>query len=104
MAPGGEALRVEVRLALKLRDALSDLVRMRLLIVGVLEELACDGLGMNAAGHEVMTLVTQNAYDLGSKHFIQDGDHLCAIRLIAVGDRALLEVLARPLPDLFDIR
>ncbi len=50
VAAVAHAQRVQVRLAAELHDALGDLVRMGLFLVGVLEEFLLDGLAGHAAG------------------------------------------------------
>ena len=63
---------IEVGLAAQLDDALGDLVGVRLLLVGVLEELGLHRLGMDAGGHVVVPLVAQDAHDLGGQRVVQD--------------------------------
>ena len=95
---------IEVGLSAELRDPLGDLVRVPLLLVRVLEELVGHGLGVNARGHEVVALVAQHADDLGRQRLVENAHDRVAVRPIALGDRALLDVPARPRPKLLDIR
>ena len=58
------------------------------------------GLGVDPGGHVVVALVAQDADDLGRERLVQDLDDGLAVRAIVLGDRALLDVPARPLPQL----
>ena len=85
VAAVGEAVGVEVGLALQLRDAQRDLVGVAQLLVGVLEELGGDRAGVEAVGHEVVPLVAEHADDLGGQRLVEHLDHLLAVG--AVGRR-----------------
>jgi hypothetical protein len=82
-AAGKQTFRVEVRRAAELSYTQGDLISVELLVVGVLEELLGDGLGMDALGHEVMTLVAQHAYQLGCQYLVEDTD--CLLQVATVG-------------------
>ncbi|MNT72645.1 hypothetical protein D3C71_1806330 [compost metagenome] len=68
---------------------------MLLLLHGVLGELGCHGLGIQAAGHEEVALVAQHTDDLGSQRFVQQLQHRLPVRAVAIGDRPRFNVLAR---------
>ena len=85
VAAVGDAVGVEVRLALELRDPQRDLVGVAELLVGVLEELGRDRPGVEAVGHEVVPLVAEHAHDLGGEGLVEHLDHPLAVG--AVGRR-----------------
>ena len=64
MTAGREPLGIEVRRPAELRDPLRDPVRVALLLVGVLQELLSDRLGVDALRHEIVALVSEHAHDL----------------------------------------
>ena len=76
VAAVGDAVGVEVRLALELRDAQRDLVGVPQLLVGVLEELGGHRPGVEPVGHEVVALVAEDADDLGGQRLVEHLDHL----------------------------
>ena len=98
-----QPLRVQVRLAPELHDAGGDLVGVPLLLVRVLEELRGHGLGVDPLGHEVVALVAQHADDLGGQRLVEQLHHRLAVRLVALGHRAVLDVLARALAERLDV-
>jgi hypothetical protein len=74
-----------------------------LLLVRVLEELRGHRLGVDALGHEVVPLVAQHADDLGGQGLVEQADDGVAVRLVALGDGAVLDVLARPVAERLDV-
>ena len=103
VAAVGEAVGVEVRLALQLRDAQRDLVGVAQLLVGVLQELRGHRPGVEALGHVVVPLVAQHADDLGGQRLVEHLDHPLAVGAVGVGDRALLDLLPGPLAEGLDV-
>jgi hypothetical protein len=77
---------------------------MLLLFVGMLQELGLDRFRVDSPRHEVMTLVAKHANDFSREHVVEHCHHLLAVSLVTVGHRAGLHVLARPFPDLFQVR
>ena len=67
----------------ELHDARRDLVRVRLLLVRVLEELLRDALGVEPARHEVVPLVAQHADELGRERLVQELEHGLAVGAVA---------------------
>ena len=63
----GQVVRIEVRLAAQLHDALGQLVGVLGFLVGMLEEFIGSHAGLDAAGHEVVTLVAQHADQFGGQ-------------------------------------
>ena len=101
--PGREALGGEVGLAAELDDPSGGHVGMHLLLVRVLEELLGDGTGVDALGGEVVALVAQHAHQLGGEDLVQDRDHPLAVGGVGVGDRSLLDLLARATAERLDV-
>ena len=103
VAAVGDAVGVEVRRALQLRDAQRDLVGVAELLVGVLEELVGHRTGVEAVGHEVVPLVAQHAHDLGGEGLVEDVDDLLAVGAVGRRDRALLHLRPGPLAEGLDV-
>src|SRR5258708_8933647 len=66
---------------------------MRLLFVGMLQELLRHGLCMNAGSHVVMPFVAQHTDKFRRQNFIEDSDHGFSIRAVAAGHRTLFHML-----------
>jgi hypothetical protein len=58
---------------------------------------------MNAGSHEIVPFVSQDADDLCRQSFVQKFDYSFAIGCVAFGNRAVLDVPARPFTQSFDI-
>ncbi len=97
MGAFGEAVGVEVGLATQLNDSLGQAIGVFLLLIGVLEELGGGDAGFQPGRHVVVTLVAQVADQLGGQRLVQQVDHHLAVGGIALGDRAVLDVLTGPL-------
>jgi len=95
MRARAQRIRVEIRLAAQLYDALGQLAGVRLLLLGVFQELGLHRVGQHALGHEVMTVVTQHADVLGGQRIVQQMDDGLAVGVVGIGDRAVLDVPAR---------
>ncbi|MNN44362.1 hypothetical protein D3C81_1586490 [compost metagenome] len=93
----GQRVRIEVRLAAQLDDALGQFAGMCLLLLRVFQELALDCVGQHALGHEVVPVVAQHAYIFGGQRVVEQLDHHLAVGAVAVGDRSVLDVLPCPL-------
>ncbi len=91
----GQGVRIEIRFAAQLHDALGQLVRVFLFLLRVLQELALHCVGKHALGHEVVAVVAQRAHVFGGKRGIEQLDHLLAIGVVALGDGAVFDALAR---------
>ena len=76
----------------QLDDAQRDAVGVQLFLVGVLEELGGDRLGIDPGGREVVPLVAQDADELGGQRFVEDLDDPLTVGAVRVGDRALLDL------------
>jgi hypothetical protein len=74
-----------------------------LLFIRVLQKLGRDTICVNTGSHEIVAPVAQHANDFSRQRFVQDLDHGLSVGLVAIGYRALLDVLARPLAERFDI-
>jgi len=98
-----QTLRREVGLTVELGDTRGNLTSVGLLLVRVLQELLGDRIGVDAGGHEVVALVAQHTDDLGGERFVEQLEDGITIRAITLGDRALLDVLPRALPQCFDV-
>ncbi len=94
---------VEIGRAAELRDALRDLVRVTLLLVGVGQELLRHRLRVDTAGHEVVAAVAQHAHDLGGQRVVEQANHRLAIAAITLGHGAIENVLARAAPELLHV-
>ena len=77
-----------------MHDAGGDLVGVALLLVGMLQKFLRHGIGIEAAGHEVVPLVAQNARQLGGQCLVQQFDHGRAVGLVTGGDGAVIDVPA----------
>jgi hypothetical protein len=95
MAAAGDDVRVEVGLAPELHDALGDLVGVRELRIGVLQELGGDRARVDAARHEIVVAIAQDAHELGRQRLVQQLDHLFLVRAVVLGDGALLDMAPR---------
>jgi hypothetical protein len=82
---------------------LGDLVGVTLLLNRMLEKFLTDGLGMNTAGHEVVTSIAKDTDDLGRQCLVQDSHCGLKIRLIALCDGTLLDMLASAQPECFNV-
>ena len=74
-----------------------------LLFGGVLREFRGHAVGVDAIGHEIVALVTQYADDFRGQGLVADLDHGFAVRLIAFGHRALLDVAPGALAQGLDV-
>src|SRR5207248_584220 len=93
----GEDVGVEVGLALELGDAAGGEVGVAQLVGGVLQELGLGVAGIHALRREVVPLVAQVADQFGGEYLVEDLDYALAVGAVGVGDRTLVDVLARPL-------
>ena len=98
-----QPFRIEVWLAPKLNNASRNLVRMCLFFVGVLKKLGGHAFGIDSACHEVVSLVTQHADDLGRECFVQEFDNRIAVRRVSFGNRALFDVFASALAQRLNV-
>jgi hypothetical protein len=103
MASGRQAVGIEVWLAAQLYDTLRDQVGVSLLFVGVLQKLGRNTLGVDAASHEIVTLVAQHANNLGGQRFVQNLDDGVAVSGVPFGDRALFDMFPGALAQCFDV-
>jgi hypothetical protein len=94
---------IEVRSAAELSDALGDAVGVVLLLVGVREELGLHPLRVDPGRGEIVLAIAQRADDLGRQRLVEELHRELAVDLIAGGDRALFDVLARSPTELFDV-
>ena len=69
----------------------------------MLQELRGDRVGVDALGHEVVTLVAQHADDLRGQRLVEQLDHGLAVGPVSIGDRAFFDVLPRPATKLGDV-
>jgi hypothetical protein len=99
----GQAVGREIGLPAQLDDALGKGIGVTHLLVRVLEELRRYRGRVNAGRHEVVALVAQDAHDLGRERAVEKLDHGLAVRGVARGDGALLDVQARARAERFDI-
>src|SRR6185503_20438477 len=76
---------------------------MALFVGSVLEKLSRDTFGVNPVRHEVVPLVPQHADDFGRQRFVQNFIYGFAVRGVALGDRALLDMLAGAFAQSFDV-
>jgi len=60
----------------------------------MLQEFLCHRVGVDAAGHEEMPLVAKDAHQFGSQCLVQQLDDRGAVGPVAIGDGAVLDVLA----------
>ena len=94
MTAGGEPVRREIGLAAQLHDARRDLVGVTLLFVRMIEEFLRNALRVDAARHEVMTAVTQDAHELGRQRVVEELEDHFAVGGIPCRDGTLLDALA----------
>ena len=80
-----------------------EVVGMLLLFVGMREKFPGDGLRVEPACHEVMSPVPQDADDLGGECVIEKPQYVLAIGALPRSDRALVDVLTRPLAQLLHV-
>ena len=96
--------RIELRLAAQLHDALGQTVGVLCFLGRVFEEFVGGHIGFQAVGHEVVTLVAQDADQLGGQRFIEQAQHFLTVGAVALGYRAVLDVLPCALAQGFYIR
>lgn len=77
-----QPFQIEIGLALQLHDVGGDQGGVALFFGGVLQEFLRDRVGVDAAGHEVMPFVAQDAHQLGGQRFVQQLHHSGAVGLI----------------------
>ncbi len=94
MAAVHEAGRIEVRLAAELHDAIGDGVRVLQLLPGMLQEFLRGDLALEAARHEIVVPVAKDADQLRRQRLVQQLQDLVAIGVIALRDRAFLDMPA----------
>ena len=99
VAARGEPFRVEVGLALQLRDPQRDLIGVLLLLGGVLEELGGHGRGVEPLRRVVVALVAEHAHELGGQRLVEHVDHPLAVGAIGLRDRTLLDRRSRTCPQ-----
>jgi hypothetical protein len=92
-----EPLRIEVGRPARLDDAIRYRVGVLLLLVRMFEELLLHSLGGNTLGHEVVSLVPQDADNFRRKRFIQYFADLLCVRTIIRRYRALFDMRTRAL-------
>src|SRR5471030_1560591 len=93
MATARQCCRIKIRFAVQLDDALGQPVGVFLLLVGVFEELGLDRAVLQARHRVVVALVAQHTDQLGGQRAVQQRDDAYAVALVAIGDRAVGEVL-----------
>ena len=96
-------IRVEVRLALELRDPQRDLVRVPHLLVGMLQELCGDRTGVQTFGHVVVALVAEHAHDLRRERLVEHLDHPVPVSAVGRRDRALFDLLPSSFAERLDV-
>jgi len=92
-----QAVGVVIRLASQLNDAFGQPIGMFLLLIGMFEELIGRQAGFEAGSHVVVALVAQVAHQLRGQRIVEQLNHGFAVGRIALGYRAILDVLARAL-------
>src|SRR6266542_1807524 len=103
VAAADQSRRREIGRPAQLHDAFRDLVGVPLLFVRMVEKLLGDALRMDASRHEVMAPVAKDKGELGRQRIVQQLEHYFAIRGIARGDRAFVDVLSGPLAQRLDV-
>ena len=64
---------------------------------------AATGPALMPGRGEVVALVAQHAHELGGEHLVEHLDHPFPVGAVGLGDGALVDVLARPAPQLVDV-
>jgi hypothetical protein len=76
---------------------------MSLFLVRMVEKLLGHALRVNAPRHEVVAPVAQDAHELRRQRIVQQLEHDLAVRGIAGGDRAFIDVLPGALAQRRDV-
>jgi len=103
VAPHGEPRGVEVGLSAELDDAVGDRVGLELLGGGALQGLLGERLTVNAPGHEVVACVPRDAHPLGGQRLVEPPNGGPDVGLATRRDRAPLDRVARPAPQILDV-
>src|SRR5688572_10444631 len=76
---------------------------MSLLLIRMLQEFSGHALRVDSGGHVVMALVSQHTHYLSRQGFIQQLVNCLTVGSVPLGNRTVLDVLARPLAQSFDV-
>src|SRR5262249_53766949 len=103
-SPGADAVRIQVRLAPELIDALGEEVEVLLFFLRVLSELFLHGFAGESGRADGVELVAEDAHDLRRDRVVQEGDGVLHLAPVVPGDGAFAQMLASPAPNLLDVR
>jgi len=85
---------VELRLAAQLHDTLGQFVSVLGFLGRMFQELIGSHAGLEAVGHEVVTLVAQHADQFSGQRLVEQSDDFLTVGVVAFGHGTVFDVLA----------